>query len=194
MTRSAIQRVFLCAALCLGLLFDTASLLRMTLLCAAFHEAAHIAAYCLCTKRLPKITLHMGGIALNRTAYLNANQEKIVLLCGPLANFLLAAVLAWRVNQTASYTLWFLLCVSFCTGCYNLLPFGALDGARLLKSITPARYFNLLCTIQMGLLRIFCTAAFGLCFFAPLPLQMRMALFLAAGYLLTESLLCAGVL
>ncbi|MEG1321849.1 MAG: hypothetical protein RSD01_01870 [Ruthenibacterium sp.] len=191
MTHSAVRRVFFCAALCLGLLFDTASLLRMTLLCAAFHEAAHIGAYCLCVRHLPKITVSAGGISLNRTADLSASQERIVLLCGPFANFLLATVLGFAVRQNASYGLWFLLCVSFCTGCYNLLPFGVLDGARLLKNSIPARYLNLLCIIQTGLLRLFCAVSFSLCIFAPLPFQMRIALFLAAGYLLTESLLCS---
>ncbi|MEG0910683.1 MAG: hypothetical protein RSF70_03785 [Ruthenibacterium sp.] len=191
MTRVSVRRVFLCAALCLGLLFDTASLLRMTLFCAAFHEAAHVFAYCLCTRRFPKLTISAGGISLNRTDYLTAKQEQIVLLCGPLANFILAATLAFWMQHSASYRLWFLLCVSFCTGCYNLLPFGVLDGARLLKSITPARHLNLLYAIQTIMLRLFCAVACSACVFAPLPAQMRVALFLAAGYLLTESLLCS---
>ncbi|MEG1070019.1 MAG: hypothetical protein RSE27_07420, partial [Ruthenibacterium sp.] len=62
---------------------------------------------------------------------------------------------AFWMQHSASYRLWFLLCVSFCTGCYNLLPFGVLDGARLLKSITPARHLNLLYAIQTIMLRLF---------------------------------------
>lgn len=177
--------VLLCACLAAGLLFDPLGFLRMALLCSAVHEAGHILAYILCTHRLPKLTLRLGGAALSGTN-LPPGQELLVLCAGPLANFVMAGVLYGMALYRARYGVYFLAAVSLCMGLYNLLPFGVLDGARIIQNLLPARFCVPLARAQRTLLAIFCLMAPLLTFLLPLPGAARVAAFLAPAYLLAQ--------
>ncbi|MFQ9678706.1 MAG: M50 family metallopeptidase [Ruthenibacterium lactatiformans] len=74
--------------------------------------------------------------------------ELWVLAAGPLANFIMAALLL-QLHRQASYALYFLAAVSLCTGVYNLMPFGVLDGARLLQNLLPAES-RMRCAVPSG--------------------------------------------
>ena len=76
-------------------------------------------------------------------------QELWVLAAGPLANFIMAALLL-QLHRQASYALYFLAAVSLCTGVYNLMPFGVLDGARLLQRICCLRKSRMRCAVPSG--------------------------------------------
>ena len=129
MSGPSVQPVLLCACLAAGLLFDPMGFLRMTLVCAFVHESGHVLAYMLCAHKLPGLHFSAGGIGLSGAEQLPRTQELWVLAAGPLANFIMAALLFLQLHRQASYALYFLAAVSLCTGVYNLMPFGVLDGA-----------------------------------------------------------------
>ena len=128
MSGPSVQPVLLCACLAAGLLFDPMGFLRMTLVCAFVHESGHVLAYMLCAHKLPGLHFSAGGIGLSGAEQLPRTQELWVLAAGPLANFIMAALLFLQLHRQASYALYFLAAVSLCTGVYNLMPFGVLDG------------------------------------------------------------------
>ena len=158
MSGPSVQPVLLCACLAAGLLFDPMGFLRMTLVCAFVHESGHVLAYMLCTHKLPGLHFSAGGIGLSGAEQLPRTQELWVLAAGPLANFIMAALLFLQLHWQASYALYFLAAVSLCTGVYNLMPFGVLDGARLLQNLLPAEKQDALRRAQRLLLCLFCAA------------------------------------
>lgn len=93
MSGPSVQPVLLCACLAAGLLFDPMGFLRMTLVCAFVHESGHVLAYMLCAHKLPGLHFSAGGIGLSGAEQLPRTQELWVLAAGPLANFIMAALL-----------------------------------------------------------------------------------------------------
>ena len=177
------------ALLGLGLLMDGAFLFRIVLFCAAVHEAGHILAYLICAKCLPKIACSAGGLCMSRTRSLSPKARLCVLCAGPLANLMLAGALYWRAQESASYLIYLIAAVSLCTGIYNLLPFGALDGAQFLEFWLPAAWLPLYGRIQ-------CTALITLCCVLPIcslfsewPVQARVAAVIAPLYLFLQNTL-----
>ena len=158
MSGPSVQPVLLCACLAAGLLFDPMGFLRMTLVCAFVHESGHVLAYMLCAHKLPGLHFSAGGIGLSGAEQLPRTQELWVLAAGPLANFIMAALLFLQLHRQASYALYFLAAVSLCTGVYNLMPFGVLDGARLLQNLLPAEKQDALRRAQRLLLCLACAA------------------------------------
>lgn len=188
MKETSVQPVLLCACLAAGLLFDPMGFLRMALVCAVIHESGHVLAYALCTRRLPRLRFGLGGVSLCGAQELSRWQELWVLAAGPAANFLMSALLLLRLERRASYGLYFLAAVSLCTGIYNLLPFGVLDGARLLQNLLPAQKQDALCRAQRALLYVFCTGVLACALLGELPRGARAAALLGPGYLLAQEL------
>ena len=188
MRGTSVQPVLLCACLAAVLLFDQLGFLRMALVCAALHESGHVLVYVLCARRLPRLRFSVEGISLSGAQQLSRAQELWVLAAGPMANFIFAALLLWRLQRRASYGLYFLAAVSLCTGLYNLLPFGVLDGARILQNLFPAPKQDALQRAQRALLCIFAVAVLGLALKGELPFGARAAAFLGPGLLLAREL------
>lgn len=179
----SVQPIFLCACLAVGLLFDPMGFLRMALLCSVVHELGHVVAYWGATGRFPPLQLSVGGIALKKIHFLSLRQESVVLMAGPAANFIFAAVLYGVAMHKASYGVYFLAAVSFCTGMYNLLPIGVLDGARLLQNLFPAHYQTKILRAERFMAVLLSAAIVPLLAIAPLTPTARAAVILAAGYL-----------
>ena len=188
MKRTSVQPVLLCACLAAGLLFDPLGFLRMALACAAVHESGHVLVYILCTHKWPKLRFSAAEITLFGAHRLSRAQELWVLAAGPMANFILAAALLLRVQCRASYRLYFLAAVSLCTGLYNLLPFGVLDGARILQNLLPAEKQDALQRAQRTLLCVFTAVLLFLALRGDLPFGARTAAFLGPGILLAKEL------
>lgn len=177
------------ALLSLGLLLDGAALFRLVLLCAVVHECGHVAAYICCARCLPKLSFSAGGICLSRTAGLSQTAKLVVLCAGPFVNLSVCFALYALAQQKASYGAYFFACVSFCTGLYNLLPFGALDGAQLLEAVLPARLLPAWSRLQSAMLAAFC-AVLPLCAWQlGWPWQARLAAVLAPVYLFVQNAL-----
>ena len=138
------------------------------------------------THKLPGLHFSAGGIGLSGAEQLPRTQELWVLAAGPLANFIMAALLFLQLHRQASYALYFLAAVSLCTGVYNLMPFGVLDGARLLQNLLPAEKQDALRRAQRLLLCLFCAAALGFALLGGMPRGARAAAFLGPGYLLAK--------
>lgn len=188
MKGTSVQPVLLCACLAAGLLFDPLGFLRMALVCAAIHEGGHVLIFMLCAHRLPKLQFSIEGISLSGAQRLSRTQELWVLAAGPMANFIFAALLFLRLQRRASFGLYFLAAVSLCTGLYNLLPFGVLDGARILQNLFPAEKQDALQRAQRALLCVFAVAVLGLALKENLPFGARAAAFLGPGVLLAKQL------
>lgn len=180
------QPVLVCACLAAGLLFDPLGFLRMALVCSAVHEAGHMAACLLCVHRLPRVVPGVGGLSLSLNVPLSRAQELAVLCAGPSANFLFAAALYCAALYRARYGLYFMAAVSLCTGLYNLLPLGVLDGARLLQNVLAPHRLGALYRAQQALLALGVCAALCMALCAPLPAAARIAAALAPGYLLLQ--------
>ena len=179
----SVQPILLCACLAVGLLFDPMGFLRMALLCSVVHELGHVVAYWGATGRFPPLQLSVGGITLKKIHFLSLRQEIVVLLAGPAANFIFVAVLYGVALHKASYGVCFLAAVSFCTGVYNLLPIGVLDGARLLQNLFPAHYQTRILCAERFMAVLLSAAIVPLLAIAPLTPTTRAAVILAAGYL-----------
>ncbi len=178
--------ILLFAFLAVGLLLDPMGILRMTLLCAAVHESGHILTYAICLRRFPRLTVEPGGVSLHGVNALSKRQELTVAAAGPLANFLMTALLLLRVRYRASYRLYFLAAVSLCMGLYNMLPFGVLDGARILQDLLPAERQNAFQRVQRVLLCSFCIAVICFVLFGRLPRGARLTGLLGSVCLLTK--------
>lgn len=163
MSGPSVQPVLLCACLAAGLLFDPMGFLRMTLVCAFVHESGHVLAYMLCAHKLPGLHFSAGGIGLSGAEQLPRTQELWVLAAGAAGEFYHGGAAFLQLHRQASYALYFLAAVSLCTGVYNLMPFGVLDGARLLQNLLPAEKQDALRRAQRLLLCLFCSGGARLC-------------------------------
>lgn len=117
------------AVIALFLLFDTTGFGIMALAACAAHELAHMLVMAMFGIRAEEITFYGAGIRI--TAPMERAPERVraaVLAAGCAANFLLAALM-YALGQT------YAAAVSLFTGAFNLLPFGELDGAELLKML-----------------------------------------------------------
>ncbi|WP_145995683.1 site-2 protease family protein [Pygmaiobacter massiliensis] len=134
--RERAQTVLLCAVLVLAFAFDRACLFRYALLAAVLHEAGHIVAFLLLCKRMPRLRFGVTGIAMNIDGErLSLRREVLLLLAGPLTNFIVAGVTFGIVLTHASYGGYFFACENLLMGLFNLLPIGMLDGGRLLENL-----------------------------------------------------------
>lgn len=183
---SDVNTVLLLAALSAGLIFDPMGFLRMALAASVMHETGHVLAYIVCTRSLPKIFASVGGLNLRMDKMLGRRQELTVVCAGPLVNFLAAAALLCLAMCRASYGVYFFAAVHLCTGLYNCLPIGVLDGARILSLLVPARGLWMLQRIQRLFFAAFLAFGAAICLAVPLPAQARCAAALAPGYLLVR--------
>ncbi|MEG1010769.1 MAG: hypothetical protein RRZ93_01610 [Ruthenibacterium sp.] len=177
------------AFLALGLLLDGAMLFRILLVCAALHEAGHVLAYIFCAHRLPKLTCCASGICLSRTAPLSLACRTGVLCAGPAVNFAACILLYVRAQQCASYGAYLVAAVNLCTGLYNLLPFGALDGAQLMEGLLPARLLPAWTRTQRFLLTAACVVLPLCAWLGAWPMTARVAAVVAPVYLFLQNTL-----
>lgn len=169
-----------------GLLYDSMGFLRMALLCSFLHEAGHVLVFLICTGRWPKLCLGFGGVALSGAQKLSRRQELAVLCAGPAVNFLFAAGLYFIAWQHASYGVYFLSAVSFCTGAYNLLPLELLDGGRILQNLAAGRHTHMAARFQRWVLLAFCLVCGAAAFYDELEWRARIAALLAAAYIAVQ--------
>lgn len=92
---------------------------------ALIHELSHILAVVLCNGSIDQIEMKMGGIQIH-TGTMTKQAAVICIAAGPIASLMLACLMP--------------ICpkLAFCgllQGVYNLIPIGALDGARIVKML-----------------------------------------------------------
>lgn len=177
-----LRLIFVCAFCAIALLFDTAGLFRLLLLCSFVHEMGHIIAYTVFTHRIPRLQYYISGVSLMVQAPLSSWQELIVLCAGPFMNFVFACFFYGLALYQARYSFYFLAAVSLCVGLYNLLPVGVLDGARILQNICSAKYLPSLEKFETFLLLLVCCICLWVSFQAAVPTHTRVAALLAPTY------------
>lgn len=117
------------AVVALFLMFDTTGFGITALAACAAHELAHMLVMAIFGIFAREITFYGAGIRI--TAPMERASERVraaVLAAGCAANFLLAALMSSLGQPYAA-------AVNLFTGAFNLLPFGELDGAELLKML-----------------------------------------------------------
>ena len=127
--KTAIRLDFSFFAVIALFLFVKNSLFGLAALAAcAFHELSHLAVMAAFGISADKITFYGAGIRITSRGAENAPvyQRILVLSAGAAANFAAAAFFLISGNDLAAV-------INLFTGAFNLLPFGELDGAAILK-------------------------------------------------------------
>ena len=100
-------------------------LIRQMLLVCLIHELGHGLAMCLTGAGIQEIRLYAAGIQMRTdTCLLGTGQAVFISLSGPLVNLLNAGLL-WKIQPVTAI-------LHMSIGIFNLLPFPALDGGRIL--------------------------------------------------------------
>lgn len=132
--------VLLLAGLVFILLRDHLGLIRMALAASLLHELGHVAVFRLYKRRWPVLCVSPHGIGMDlRGEWFSPTQQLWLAAAGPLANFLLCAGLCLWLGRRASYAGYFFASANLCVGLFNLLPFGELDGRRILEALWQGR-------------------------------------------------------
>lgn len=117
------------AAVAFFLLTDNTDFGITALLSCAAHELAHLLVMRVCGAEITAVTLYGAGIRIrsDNAERLSARRQNAIFSAGCATNFALAAGL-WAAGAYTGAL------INICTGLFNLLPLGELDGARLLKA------------------------------------------------------------
>lgn len=117
------------AAVAFFLLTDNTDFGITALLSCAAHELAHLLVMRVCGAEITAVTLYGAGIRIRseNAERLSAGRQNAIYSAGCVTNFALAAGL-WAAGAYTGAL------INICTGLFNLLPLGELDGARLLKA------------------------------------------------------------
>lgn len=119
------------AAVTLTLIIDESGLCAAALFCCVVHEAGHVICLFLLGEKPELIEFSFYGVRLERKNCCTKSIDEIaVYASGPLANFVLSAVMfaAGRSDGIKTAAL-----ISLCVGLFNLLPCQPLDGGNLLN-------------------------------------------------------------
>lgn len=118
------------AVVALFLFLDESGLGLSALAACGLHELSHLAVMTVFGLPADEITFYGAGIRISssRTDERGGTARVLILLAGCMANFA-AATLFWRLGNLAAAA------INLCTGIFNLLPLGELDGAVLLKTL-----------------------------------------------------------
>jgi len=126
------------------LAFDSTGTLRLSLLCAVLHEAAHVAVYRCYLRRWPILELSPGGICLRmKGVFLPNGKELVLAAAGPLCNLILCSVTILHMRFWGQYSYggyWF-ASINLLVGTANLLPVPGLDGYRILCCLCRELHF-----------------------------------------------------
>jgi len=108
---------------------DEQGIFWLGLLCCAAHEMGHLAVLYILEKPVKRICITVFGAEILMKSDLSYGQELAAAIAGPSVNLGLAAVLCYFPGGELIAGMNFLL------GCFNLLPFGQMDGGRCLSCL-----------------------------------------------------------
>lgn len=124
-------------------LLNSPALAFLALASCVIHELGHCLAAVILNVKMSRITFWSGGIQMRRECRLiSAGDEAVILLCGPLFNFIFAAGYAvCGMNYAFG--------INLILGLFNLLPFGSLDGGSIIRVVLGG--YGKLCGIVLKL-------------------------------------------
>ncbi len=112
------------------LLLSGTSLLRQTFAVCLLHELGHGAAMAAAGAGIREIRLYAAGVQMRTSkALVSVRQELCILLSGPAANLLAAAIL-FRLQGGGTMAM-----LHLGMGLFNLLPYRILDGGSALRCL-----------------------------------------------------------
>ncbi len=116
------------AVVALFLFLDESGMGLSALAACGLHELSHLIVMIIFGISADEITFYGAGIRITslQTDERGGAVRVLILLAGCAANFA-AAALFWRIGIFSAAA------INLCTGIFNLLPLGELDGAALLK-------------------------------------------------------------
>lgn len=118
------------AVVALFLFLDESGFGLSALAACGLHELSHLVVMTAFGVPADEITFYGAGIRItsSQTNERGGAVRVLILLAGCTANFA-AAVLFWRLGNYVAAV------INLCTGLFNLMPLGELDGAALLKTL-----------------------------------------------------------
>lgn len=119
-----------------GLFFDRLNIFKIYLLSTVLHETGHVFAYRLFTNKMPYIDISAFGYKM----YNNVLHNKfyiLILLRGPVTNFIIAAFALILINYKGTFTVYIWFFVNFLIFIFNILPVYFLDGGQVLYCLSP---------------------------------------------------------
>lgn len=118
------------AVTALFLFLDSSGLGLTALAACGLHELAHLIAMTVFGIKAEEITFYGAGVRISssETDRRGGAARVLILLAGCAANFLAVVLLSRSGDGIAA-------AINLCTGLFNLLPIGELDGAALLKTL-----------------------------------------------------------
>ena len=143
-----------------GLFFDRANIFLYCIVFSLLHEAGHIAAFCLCYKKRPKISISIFGIRMEN----NVIEHKygcVILFSGPLVNLIFAICTYFMICDKATFQLYIVFFVNRIIFFVNILPVYYLDGGQILYRISLFYQRNY---IKISNLTIISTSVMLMCF------------------------------
>lgn len=130
------------AVLTLACVTDNSEIAFSSLICAMLHEGGHIAALFFFGSAPNEIHFGIFGVRIQHNNYMLPDYaQMVVVLCGPLLNLALFAVMLAASLFLQSRILLMLCAVNLIMGVFNLMPILPLDGGRALK-IVLERFFS----------------------------------------------------
>lgn len=166
------------AVLAVLILHGDPAMLRQSLAVCLLHELGHGIAMCLTGAGLREIRFYAAGVQMRtKAAFLRPKQELCILLCGPLANFLAAALMHCMQGISDAVIL------HLCMGCFNLLPFSVLDGGSALACLLDGKPLLLRMQTALCIAISIGISAFLLCARIANPFLYLMCLYLGISQL-----------
>ncbi len=118
---------FFFAILAVFIVIDGGGMAQDFILAALLHEIGHLLAMLTLGVGVEKVELSMGGIIINHSRHCKSSNELIVLLCGPVFNLLMGALLYYCGYDEFSVA-------NTSIAIYHLMPLKGLDGWSVLHS------------------------------------------------------------
>ena len=149
---------FFMAFLTLILIVDKTGFVLPVFLATALHEAGHLAAMCVFGCQPKKINLIPGSIQIVSDFKIRVQGEIFILLSGPLANLLFAAVFFALYYFLGFISLLSFSAVNLLIFAFNLLPVRGLDGGSILYLSLAKIVQNSKCEVILDIISLLCGA------------------------------------
>lgn len=114
-----------------GLSFDRLNIFKYCILSSILHELGHIITYSLCIKKYPEIKVSIFGFKMSSHT-INNRYYPLILLSGPLINFLIAFSSFIYLQYVFRLNVYILMIVNIFIFIINILPVYYLDGGQLI--------------------------------------------------------------
>lgn len=138
-----------------GLSFDRLNVFKYCIISSILHELGHIVSYRFFIKRWPEIKISIFGFKMINDIQ-NSNFNIVILLFGPLVNFLIVIISSFVLYFKFKLDIYVLLCVNIIIFVLNVMPIYYLDGGQILYNISNfyQRKYRMISIISLSFLLV----------------------------------------